>query len=93
MRRVITIVALLLSFTTPQAQTESGKASFYSKKFTGRKTANGERLHHDSLTCAHRTYPFGTLRQGRQGDWHHRPGYSASRGGVVGYDHHSLQTG
>ena len=49
MRRVITILALLLSFTTPQAQTESGKASFYSKKFTGRKTANG-----------HRTYPFGT---------------------------------
>jgi rare lipoprotein A len=30
-------------------------------KFTGRKTASGERLHHDSLTCAHRTYPFGTL--------------------------------
>lgn len=42
------------------AQTESGKASFYSKKFTGRRTASGERLHHDSLTCAHRTYPFGT---------------------------------
>ena len=40
---------------------QKGKASFYSKKFTGRKTANGERLHHDSLTCAHRTYPFGTL--------------------------------
>ena len=101
MRRVITILALLLSFTTPQAQTESGKASFYSKKFTGRKTANGERLHHDSLTCAHRTYPFGTQlkvtnpangKSGRQGDWHHRPGYSASRGGVVGYNHHPLQT-
>ena len=60
MRSIITILALLLSFTTPQAQTESGKASYYSKKFTGRKTANGERLHHDSLTCAHRTYPFGT---------------------------------
>jgi rare lipoprotein A len=26
-------------------------------------TANGDRLHHDSLTCAHRTYPFGTLLQ------------------------------
>ena len=51
---------MLLSFTTPQAQTESGKASFYSMKFSGRKTASGERLHHDSLTCAHRTYPFGT---------------------------------
>ena len=40
---------------------QEGKASFYSKKFTGRRTANGERLHHDSLTCAHRTYPFGTM--------------------------------
>ena len=40
---------------------QEGKASFYSKKFSGRKTASGERLHHDSLTCAHRTYPFGTL--------------------------------
>lgn len=30
-------------------------------KFTGRQTASGERLHHDSLTCAHRTYPFGTM--------------------------------
>lgn len=44
-----------------RAQTQSGKASFYARKFTGRKTASGERLHHDSLTCAHRTYPFGTM--------------------------------
>ena len=40
---------------------QTGKASFYAKKFTGRKTASGERLHHDSLTCAHKTYPFGTM--------------------------------
>ena len=40
---------------------QEGKASFYAKKFTGRRTASGERLHHDSLTCAHKTYPFGTL--------------------------------
>ena len=39
---------------------QSGKASFYAKKFNGRKTASGEPLHPDSLTCAHRTYPFGT---------------------------------
>ena len=56
----ITLIALLISFTA-QAQTESGKASFYSKNSSGRRTASGERLHHDSLTCAHRTYPFGTL--------------------------------
>lgn len=40
---------------------QKGIASYYSKKATGRMTSNGERLHHDSLTCAHRTFPFGTL--------------------------------
>ena len=40
---------------------QKGKASYYSKKWTGRKTANGDRLHHDSMTCAHKTHPFGTL--------------------------------
>ena len=40
---------------------QKGKASFYAKKFSGRRTASGERLHHDSMTCAHRTYPFGTV--------------------------------
>lgn len=54
------------------AQTQRGKASFYSKRATGSRTSSGERIHHDSLTCAHRTYPFGTLllvtneRNGRQ---------------------------
>ena len=40
---------------------QEGKASFYSKRATGSRTANGERLHHDSLTCAHKTLPFGTM--------------------------------
>ena len=40
---------------------QKGKATYYSKRATGARTANGERLHHDSLTCAHRTYPFGTM--------------------------------
>ena len=40
---------------------QRGKASYYSKKATGSRTSDGSRLHHDSLTCAHRTYPFGTL--------------------------------
>ena len=45
-----------------QAQSlQKGKASFYAKRFHGRKTASGERLHPDSLTCAHKSYPFGTL--------------------------------
>ncbi len=38
-----------------------GTASYYAKKFQGRKTANGERFHHDSLTAAHKSLPFGTI--------------------------------
>lgn len=58
---VLAILTLLtVHLSTLSAQTQTGKASFYAKKFSGRKTASGERLHHDSLTCAHRTYPFGT---------------------------------
>lgn len=51
----------MLGLTPLQAQTHRGKASYYSKRSTGARTASGERLHHDSLTCAHRNYPFGTL--------------------------------
>ena len=51
-----------LHFSLASAQgLQHGKASFYSKNFHGKKTASGERMHPDSLTCAHRTYPFGTL--------------------------------
>ena len=52
---------LITHFSFLSAQNaQKGKASFYAQKFHGRKTASGERLHLDSLTCAHRTYPFGT---------------------------------
>ena len=58
-KRHIVFIAILLGLAA-LAQVQSGKASYYSKSFSGRQTASGERLHHDSLTCAHRTYPFGT---------------------------------
>lgn len=51
----------MIGFATLHAQgPQRGKASYYSKRATGARTSSGERLHHDSLTCAHRTYPFGT---------------------------------
>ncbi|MBO5186449.1 MAG: septal ring lytic transglycosylase RlpA family protein [Prevotella sp.] len=51
----------MLSLTPLRAQSlQKGKASYYSKRATGARTSSGERLHHDSLTCAHRTHPFGT---------------------------------
>jgi len=39
---------------------ERGNATYYSKRLEGRRTSSGERLHRDSMTCAHRTHPFGT---------------------------------
>ena len=42
------------------SKTETGTASFYAKKFEGRKCSSGQRFHHDSLTAAHKTLKFGT---------------------------------
>lgn len=39
---------------------QRGQASYYSKRATGARTSSGIKLHHDSLVCAHKTYPFGT---------------------------------
>lgn len=60
-RNSILAIITLLNFTVLHAQQQSGRASYYSKRATGSRTASGERLHHDSLTCAHRSYPFGTM--------------------------------
>lgn len=39
----------------------SGTASFYGKRFHGRRTANGESFDMHAMTAAHRTLPFGSL--------------------------------
>ena len=56
---ILIFITICFTFLTGQIRQE-GKASYYSKKMTGARTSSGERLHHDSMTCAHRTYPFGT---------------------------------
>ena len=49
-----------------------GQASFYAKRFHGRRTASGERHDATALTAAHRSLPFGTwvrvqsLQSGRE---------------------------
>ncbi|GAB2562844.1 septal ring lytic transglycosylase RlpA family protein [Spirosoma areae] len=40
---------------------QKGKASFYSKKFNGRRTAYGERVSANALEGAHRHFPLNTL--------------------------------
>lgn len=37
-----------------------GVASYYGKRFAGRRTANGERFDPQKLTAAHKTLPFGS---------------------------------
>lgn len=59
-RTTISVILATISLAFVCAQTQRGKASYYSKRSTGARTSSGERLHHDSMTCAHRTYPFGT---------------------------------
>lgn len=38
----------------------SGMASYYGRKFNGRRTASGERFDMTQMTAAHRTLPFGS---------------------------------
>lgn len=64
MKRRLLIIALLSTFLCIPCcgqKHQRGKASYYSKRATGARSASGQRIHHDSLTCAHRYYPFGTM--------------------------------
>ncbi len=40
---------------------ERGYATYYSSKLKGRHTSDGGKYHPDSMTCAHRNYPLGTI--------------------------------
>lgn len=61
---LFTLISFLTfgSFHTAKAQSKSeGEATYYSHRLHGRRTSDGSTYHRDSLTCAHRTLPFGTL--------------------------------
>lgn len=45
----------------PAVAAEEGMASYYARKFEGRRTASGERYRRLQFTCAHREHPFGTV--------------------------------
>ncbi|RIJ37883.1 septal ring lytic transglycosylase RlpA family protein [Pontibacter oryzae] len=64
---IASVVALCLSSCASSAPafgekgyTEEGKASYYARKFQGRKMANGDPYRRGKLTAAHKTLPFGT---------------------------------
>lgn len=39
---------------------EHGKATYYSRKWHGRRTSSGRKLDNNGYQCAHKTLPFGT---------------------------------
>lgn len=48
------------SVNTPTLFTQKGNASYYARKFEGRRTASGEKYRRKLLTAAHRKLPFNT---------------------------------
>ena len=60
MRRSI-LILFFISFILGVKAQDTGLATYYGRKFNNKKTASGEIYRKDSLVCAHRTYPFGTL--------------------------------
>lgn len=63
-KSVYVIVSLaLVNLINPSNddKVNAGTASFYAKKFEGRRTSSGQRYRASEHTAAHRTYPFGTL--------------------------------
>jgi len=57
-----TIVTLLFSVCVTYIHAQDvGNATFYHNKFLGSHTSDGGTYHKDSMTCAHKTYPLGTL--------------------------------
>ena len=86
MKKLI-LLSILISMGVISAQTEVGKASYYSTKCNhGTKTASGQKLNNDANTFAHKTLPIGTrvkitnLKNGKmeeavctdRGPWVHR---------------------
>ncbi len=64
--KFIVLFVLLFSPLLLLAQGESlfmqvGTASYYAAKFQGKRTASGEVFYLDSLTAAHKSFPFGTI--------------------------------
>lgn len=58
------VVALSCSYSKPSLKSRGyeavGLASYYGRKFHGRRTASGERFNMHAMTAAHRGLKFGT---------------------------------
>lgn len=60
MSGVVGTIGSLLLTSPAEASKPEGIASYYGKKFHGRKTASGQIYDMNALTAAHRSLKFGT---------------------------------
>jgi rare lipoprotein A len=71
MRYCLLMLTMLLFFaaqghegtgdTNPDFKIKTGVATYYARRFEGRRTTSGSRYKGRKLTAAHRTLPFGTI--------------------------------
>lgn len=59
--RLALIIFFALTGHTLLLAQEKGMASYYSNRMHGRRMSDGTKYHKDSLTCAHKTYPLGSI--------------------------------
>ncbi|MFT3994704.1 MAG: septal ring lytic transglycosylase RlpA family protein [Dysgonomonas sp.] len=60
MNKLLLLFIFLANILVLNAQ-DKGHATYYGKRLDNKKTASGAIYRKDSLVCAHRTHPFGTL--------------------------------
>ena len=58
---VFSLSVMPLALSDGVLKSQQGKASYYAKKYHGRKTASGEKFDQNALMAAHRSWPFGTV--------------------------------
>ena len=61
--RAVDLATIEPAVELPPAATpiDGGVASYYGRRFHGRRTASGERFDMNAMTAAHRTLPFGSM--------------------------------
>ena len=60
-KKAMTFVVAIFAVLATAAAQDTGNATYYADYFHGKKASDGTLYHRDSMTCAHKTYPFGTV--------------------------------
>ena len=62
MKNLLCFFLLVFPFllSAQKGKEQTGTASYYAKKFEGKRTSSGEKFSNKKLTAAHKTFPYGT---------------------------------